>query len=71
MEDSMTLSLQDIEEGIEALKAVEEYLNRIRADRNLSWTGWDEVLATAVDVMLQRSTEQHTRLEKILVPDNT
>jgi hypothetical protein len=64
MEDSMTLSLQAIEEGIEALKAVEVYLNRIRADRNLSWTGWE-------DVMLQRSTEQHTRLEKILVPDNT
>jgi hypothetical protein len=66
----MTLSLQDIEDGIAALKGVETYLGRIMADRNLGWNGWDEVLATAVNVMLQRSTEQHERLGKIL-PNNT
>ena len=64
------MTLQDIEEGIAALKGVETYLGRIMADRNLGWNGWDEVLATAVDVMLQQSTELHARLEKILAPDD-
>ena len=64
------MTLQDIEDGVAALKGVETYLNRILDDRSLGWNGWDEVLATAVDVMLQRSAELHARLEKILVPDD-
>jgi len=66
----MTLSLQDIEDGIAALKDVEKYLDRILDDRSLGWNGWNEVLATAVNVMLQQSTELHARLEKILASDD-
>src|SRR5262249_21691783 len=70
MEASRTLSLKGIEDGIAALKDVEKYLDRIRDDRSLGWKGWNEVLATAVNVMLQQSTELHARLEKILASDD-
>ena len=64
------MTLQDIEDGVAALKGVETYLNRILDDHSLGWNGWNEVLATAVNVMLQQSTELHARLEKILAPDD-
>ena len=64
------MTLQDIEDGVAALNGVETYLNRILDDRSLGWNGWNEVLATAVNVMLQQSTELHARLEKILAPDD-
>ena len=64
------MTLQDIEDGVAALKGVETYLNRILDDRSLGWNGWNEVLATAVNVMLQQSTELRKQLEAAAVPDN-
>jgi len=66
----MTISLQDLEDGIAALKAVQAYLDHILDDRSLNWGGWNEVLSVAVVAMLQFSTELRKQLEAAAAPDN-
>jgi hypothetical protein len=56
------LTLSQVEAGIRALRDVESYIKAILNDDSRDWRAWNEVFATAADVMLQYSTELRNQL---------
>jgi len=60
------MTIEDINDGIVALKVVDVYLARvIWSDENSDWAEWDE-LATAVHGKLQLLLVQHGNLRHVL-----
>jgi hypothetical protein len=63
------VTIENMQEGIMALLGVRAYLQHIMNDDKHEWNGWNEVLATAVDVMLKYSLVELSERDPRALPE--
>jgi hypothetical protein len=56
------ITLPEIEAGISTLRAAKDFMCALAGDTSHEWLAWDEVGATALEVVLQRSIVLRNRL---------